>query len=136
MRRKAKGTKAERDLLDKLWMHGIAAVRVAGSGSTSHPSTDIIAGYKGKIAVIEVKTTSKDVVYIPQEEISSMEKLALIMGGDCWFAIRFSSDRGRFYLIRMNDARKLRSGSVAIDITLARSKGFSVENFAELLIKA
>ncbi len=136
MRRKAKGTKAERDLIDKLWMHGIAAIRVAGSGSTSHPSTDVIAGYKGKIAVIEVKTTSKDIVYIPQEEVSSMAKLALIMGGDCWFAIRFSSDRGKFYLVRMDDARKLKSGSIAIDIALARSKGFSVENFAKLLTMA
>ncbi len=136
MRKKAKGTKAERDLLDRLWAHGIAAVRVAGSGSTSHPSSDIIAGYKGRLAIIEVKTTSKEVVYIPQEEVNSMMRLASIMGGDCWLAVKFSSDRGKFYLVRMDDARKLKSGSVAVDIDLARSKGFSVKDFAEGLVMA
>ncbi len=136
MRRKAKGTKAERILLDKLWTYGVAAVRVAGSGSTSHPSSDILAGYKGKLAIIEVKTTSKDVVYIPQDEISSMTKLASIMGGDCWLAVKFSLDRGKFYLIKMEDARKLKSGSVAVDLDLARSKGISVKDFAEKIITA
>ncbi len=136
MRKKAKGTKAERDLLDTLWTYGVAAVRVAGSGSTSHPSSDIIASYKGKLAIIEVKTTSKEVVYVPQDEVSSMMKLALIMGGNCWLAIKFSSDRGKFYLVRINDARRLKSGSVAVDLDLARSKGFSVKNFAEGLIMA
>ncbi len=130
MRRKAKGTRAERDLLDKLWGQGIAAVRVAGSGSTSHPSSDVIAGYKGKIAVIEVKTTSKEIVYVSSEEVSSMKKLAEMLGGECWFAVKFSSDRGKFYLLKMDDVRELRSGSVAIDIETARSKGLSIEEFA------
>ncbi len=133
MRRKAKGTRAERDLLDKLWRQGIAAVRIAGSGSTSHPSSDVIAGYKGKIAVIEVKTTSKEAVYIPSEEVTSMRRLAELLGGECWFAVKFSSDRGKFYLLRMGDARELKSGSIAIDIETARSKGLSVEDFAQVI---
>jgi len=132
LRHKAKGTRAERDLLDKLWDQGIAAVRVAGSGSTSHPSTDLIAGYKGKITIIEVKTTSREVVYIPSEEVSSMRRLADLLGGECWFSVKFSSDRGKFYLLRMEDARKLKSG-MAIDLGIARSRGLSVEEFAEAI---
>lgn len=131
MRRKAKGLRAERDLLDKLWDQGLAAVRVAGSGSTSHPSTDLIAGYKGKIAIIEVKTTSRDVVYVPSEEVTSMRKLADLLGGECWLAVKFSSDRGKFYLLKMEDARKLKSGFIAIDLEIARSRGLSVEEFAQ-----
>ncbi len=133
MRRKAKGTRAERDLLDKLWKHGIAAVRIAGSGSTSHPSSDVIAGYKGRIAVIEVKTTSKDTVYIPSDEVTSMRRLAELLGGECWFAVKFSSDRGKFFLLKMDEARKLKSGSIAIDIETARSKGLSIEDFARVI---
>jgi len=133
LRRKAKGTRAERDLLDKLWKHGIAAVRIAGSGSTSHPSSDVIAGYKGRIAVIEVKTTSKDTVYIPSDEVTSMRRLAELLGGECWFAVKFSSDRGKFFLLKMDEARKLKSGSIAIDIETARSKGLSIEDFARVI---
>lgn len=133
MRRKAKGTRVERYLLDKLWDQGIAAVRVAGSGSTGHPSTDLIAGYRGKIAVIEVKSTSKEVVYIPSEEVTSMKRLADILGGECWFAVKFSSDRGKFYLLRMDDARELKSGSMVVDMETARSRGLSVEEFAEAI---
>ena len=136
MRKKAKGARAERDLLDKLWSYGLAAVRIAGSGSTSHPSSDIIAGYKGRLAVIEVKTTSKEAVYIPPDEVSSMRRLADRLGGKCWFAVKFSSDRGRFYLLRMEDVRALKSGFLAIDLDVARSKGLSVEEFAEEMIKA
>ncbi|MCD6348829.1 MAG: Holliday junction resolvase [Candidatus Korarchaeota archaeon] len=136
MRRKAKGTRAERALLDKLWQYGVAAVRVAGSGSTSHPSSDIIAGYRGRIAVIEVKTSSKETIYIPPEEVNSMRRLADRLGGECWFAAKFSSDRGKFYLVKMKDARELESGSVVIDIETARSKGLSIEDFANELIRA
>ncbi len=133
MRRKAKGARAERDLLDKLWRNGIAAVRVAGSGSSGHPASDVIAGYRGRIAVIEVKTTSKETVYIPSEEVVSMKRLADLLGGECWFAVKFSSDRGKFYILRMDDARELNSGSVAIDLSIARSKGLSIEEFARAI---
>ena len=43
-RRKSKGSKAERDLIHMFWAKGFGAMRAAGSGSTQHPSPDVIAG--------------------------------------------------------------------------------------------
>ena len=42
--RKSKGSKAERELISMFWKKGFAAMRAAGSGSTHHPSPDIVAG--------------------------------------------------------------------------------------------
>jgi Holliday junction resolvase - archaeal type len=42
--RKSKGSKAERDLIHLFWSKGFAAMRAAGSGSSQHPSPDILAG--------------------------------------------------------------------------------------------
>lgn len=134
MRRKKKGIRAERELLDKLWNYGIGAIRVAGSGSTGHPSADVIAGYKGKLVVIEVKTTSKESIYIRSDEIRSMRNLAEVLGAECWLAVKFSADRGKFYMIRVSDTRKTSSGSVIIDLSTARSKGLPVEIFAKYIL--
>ena len=46
--RKSKGSKAERDLMHLFWENGFAAMRAAGSGSTQHPSADVVAG-NGKL---------------------------------------------------------------------------------------
>ncbi|MCC6028884.1 MAG: Holliday junction resolvase [Candidatus Korarchaeum sp.] len=135
MKVKRKGTKAERDLLDKLWRLGIGAVRVAGSGVSTHPSTDIIAGFRGRIAVIEVKVSSKEIVYIPPEEVKSINSLASVIGAEPWVAVKFTSERrGNFYMLKIDDARELKSGYLAIDLDLARSKGVSVEEFAKRIM--
>ncbi len=130
-----KGIRAERDLLEKLWKLGIGAVRVAGSGVSTYPSTDIIAGFKGRVAVIEVKVSSKEVIYVPPEEVKSINLLAEVMGADPWLAIRFTSDRrGGFYMLRLDEARELRSGYLSVDFELVRTKGISIEEFARKLM--
>ncbi|RSN70076.1 Holliday junction resolvase [Candidatus Korarchaeum cryptofilum] len=135
MKVKRKGTKAERDLLDKFWRLGIGAVRVAGSGASAHPSTDIIAGFRGRIAVIEVKVSSKEAVYIPPEEVRSINSLASVIGAEPWVAVKFTSERrGNFYMLKIDDARELKSGYLTIDLDLARSKGISVEEFARRIM--
>lgn len=134
MKGRKKGLKAERDLLDKFWDLGIGAVRVAGSGVTSHPSADIVAGSKGRIAVIEVKVSSKEVVYVPPEEVRSVRLLAEALGGDPWLAVKFTSERRGFYMLKLDEARELKSGYLAIDLELARSRGISIEEFAQKLM--
>jgi len=130
-----KGIRAERDLLERFWSLGIGAVRVAGSGVSAHPSADIVAGFRGRIAIIEVKVSSKEAVYIPPEEIRSMRSLAEVMGADPWLAVKFTSERrGNFYMLRLEEARELKSGYRVVDIDLARAKGMSVEEFARGLM--
>lgn len=135
MKGRRKGLRAERDLLDKFWELGIGAIRVAGSGVSAHPSADIVAGYRGRIAVIEVKVSSRSVIYVPPEEVRSMSVLAETIGGDPWLAVKFTSERkGSFYMLRLDEARKLKSGYLAIDLELARSKGIPIEEFARNLM--
>ena len=60
-----KGSAEERDLVHKLWDRHFAAMRApASGGATKKPLPDVIAG-NGKIYLaIEVKTTTKDKIYI------------------------------------------------------------------------
>ena len=131
MRRKAKGIRAERELLDIFWSGGLATLRVAGSGSTGHPSTDLIAAVGGRIFVIEVKTTSKDYVYIRKEEVDSLNRLSSMMGAESWVAIKFSKERGKFFLVRLKDARITSAGAV-IDIEIAKNKGIEARTFTSI----
>ncbi len=41
---KSKGSRFERDLIAELWKAGLAAIRVAGSGVSTFPCPDIVAG--------------------------------------------------------------------------------------------
>ncbi len=121
MRRKAKGLRAERELLDIFWKGGLATLRVAGSGSSGHPSTDLIAARDGKVLVIEVKTSSKDYVYVRKEEVDSLEKLSSLMGAESWIAVKFSKERGKFFLVRLGDARMTNAGAI-VDLETAKNK--------------
>ncbi len=133
MRRKAKGIRAERELMDLFWRGGLATLRVAGSGSTSHPSTDLIAAVDGRIFVIEVKTTSKDYVYIRKEEVDSLQKLSAMMGAESWIAIKFSKERGKFFMVKLEDARITNAGAI-VDLETAKSKGIDARTFASIAI--
>jgi len=48
MNRYEKGANFERKLVSDLWAHGWAAMRAAGSGTTSYPVPDVIAAKTGK----------------------------------------------------------------------------------------
>ncbi len=131
MKRKAKGIRAERELMDLFWKGGLATLRVAGSGSTSHPSTDLVAAANGKIFVIEVKTTSKDYVYIRKEEVNSLNKLSAMMGAESWIAIKFSKERGKFFMVKLEDARITNAGAI-VDLETAKSRGIDARMFTSL----
>jgi len=65
----------EREILKRIWEYGFAALRIAGSGSTSFPATDIIARLGEDIYIIEVKRTVGEKVYIKEDQIEQLEIL-------------------------------------------------------------
>jgi Holliday junction resolvase len=95
---KAKGTNFERELIHVLWKSGFAAVRVAGSGSMSYPSPDIVAS-NGKITLaFEVKSRTKLPVYFPEQEIKDLIMFSNLFGAEPYIALKLHR-RGWKFLI-------------------------------------
>ncbi len=127
-----KGVRSERSLLDFLWKNGVAALRVAGSGSTGHPSSDIIAGYHGRIVVIEVKSTRKEAVYLDNTRVTSLRALAEKIGGEAWIAVKFLPRR-KFFFIRLEDLEPAGRGW-KISRGLVDRKGVDQSSFVHILL--
>ena len=85
------GTKKERDLVNYLNFNGFTAVRVTGSGGgTKNDRPDILAGNKGDIYVIELKSSSKDIVYLRKEQIKELYRFADGFGAVPVVAVKFT----------------------------------------------
>ncbi len=95
--RKARGASAERDLVHKFWERGWAAMRAAGSGSTTFPSPDIIAGKAGRRLVIEAKITVDTHKYLTSEEIRQLEYFADVFAAEAWVAVKFPRTKWMFF---------------------------------------
>jgi Holliday junction resolvase len=94
----AKGANFERKLVSDLWAHGWAAMRAAGSGTTSYPVPDVIAAKNGRTILVECKTTKKDRLSL-KTNMLELKKFADISGGDAYLAIRFYRKEQRFYAL-------------------------------------
>lgn len=103
MSRKRKGINAERELIHLFWENGWAAVRVAGSGSMPHPCADIIAGSNGRIIVIECKTSKKQGIYIPKENVRKLGEFSRILGKEAWVGVKFN--RFGWFFIRPDEMK-------------------------------
>jgi len=95
---KSKGTTAERELLHLLWEQGFAAMRAAGSGSTTHCCPDLIAGKAGRILAFECKSITDGIRYIPKKEIDQLQLFASIIGAEPYIAVRFNRKEWHFVL--------------------------------------
>jgi len=93
MSNKAKGSKAERELLDILTKNGWRAARVAGSGVNDNSPCDLIAAKLGKKGfVIEAKSSKKSAIYITKEQISDFVLFSQIIGLNPAIALRFNRE--------------------------------------------
>ena len=92
-----KGSAEERELVHKLWDRNFAAMRApASGGATKIPLPDVIAG-NGKIYLaIEVKTTTKDKIYIEEDQISSLCEFSKIFGAKPYIGVRFKYTKWLF----------------------------------------
>ena len=67
---KAKGSRAERELLGMFWENNFAGYRAAGSGSTPLPSPDLLVGNGKRYLAIECKSLKSKAKYLEEEQIS------------------------------------------------------------------
>ena len=83
-----KGSAEERDLVHKLWERNFAAMRApASGGATKNPLPDVVAGNGKLYLAIEVKTTTKDKVYIDAPQIEALCEFSKIFGAKAYIAL-------------------------------------------------
>lgn len=95
-----KGYIFERELKIKLEKEGWYVIR---SGGSKKP--DIIAAKNGKIIVIECKSSKDKKVYIEEEEVENLRKVAENFRADCVFAVKKTN--GGVHLINLNSIKKV-----------------------------
>jgi holliday junction resolvase Hjr len=123
---KSKGISAERELVHILQDRGYAAIRVAGSGSTKAPSTDILAGNGKRTLSIECKTLRTGYRYIPIKEIEEFLQFSHNFGAEAWIGARFM--RKPWVFIRVNDLAKT-DKNYGITPDIALKYGIALDNF-------
>lgn len=119
MSNKAKGSKAERELLDILTQNGWRAARVAGSGVNDNSPCDLFAAKIGKRGfVIEAKSSKKSNIYITKEQISDFVLFSQMIGLNPAIALRFNregwffmhpsqlKDTGKYFAVSLENAKK------------------------------
>jgi len=123
-RRKSKGSAAERELIARFWEVGWTAHRIAGSGSSQHPSPDLIAGSKGRVLAIEVKATNDEKKYFPRLEIDELNEYASKTGVEAWVAMKFF--RTPWLFLKTSDLEQTPS-SYVLTKELCEKKGCGFE---------
>jgi len=92
MSNKAKGSRAERELLDMFTDQTWRAARVAGSGVNENTFCDVIAGKGGKTYAIEAKSSKNPRIYITKQQISDFMQFCDVMGMIPVVAVRFNRE--------------------------------------------
>lgn len=96
---KSKGSRFERELIAELWKNGFAAVRVAGSGISTFPCPDIVAGDGKKFFAFEAKMRRSLPLYVSSEEIEKLQKFSKAFGAVCFVALKLPRKKWKFFLI-------------------------------------
>lgn len=120
------GSVEERDLVNKLWNSGFAAMRApASGGATKRPLPDVLAGNGKLYLAIEVKSTRQDHIYIDNEKITNLKKFSEIFGATPYIGAKFIRKPWRF--IKLDDLHVTRSNNYRVNTDLAFSKGLDFE---------
>ena len=124
------GYRYEWELTRKLRLNGLAAVRIAGSGK-SVDAPDIIAGYRGHVVSIQVKTTRGETLYISEEDMNSLIGFSKLLGSEPWFYVVY---RGRrLSLLVKPEVFERTNRGVKLTFEKAREEGISVSEFASVI---
>ncbi len=135
MNLKAKGSNAERELIHLFWKSGFAAMRAAGSGSTTLPSPDIMAGNTLRKFAIECKATKANKQYLDKQQIEELKHYCKIFGAEPWIAVRFDKtqknpDQG-WYFLTLEDLKETEGNNFVITSESARARGLLFEELVK-----
>ena len=129
-----KGSAEERDLVHKLWERGFAAMRApASGGATKNPLPDVVAGNGKLYLAIEVKTTTKDKVYIDEPQINALCEFSNIFGAKPYIGVRFKYTKWLF--LEPSNTPRTRNGNYKVEKDYALEKGFEIDEIAGIDIQ-
>ena len=128
MSSKAKGSRAERELLAIFWKNSYAGFRVAGSGSTPLPSPDLLVGNGKRYLAIECKSLKTKAKYLEPEQIQELVEFSKRFGAEPWIGLRFNN-LGWFF-IQPHILEKSKKGSLIASLDILKEKGL---NFNQLI---
>ena len=121
---KAKGTNAERELIHLFWGKDWAAIRVAGSGSSSYPSPDILASNAARILAIECKSSGELSRHLQKAQVEDLLKFAKMFGAEPWIGARFNDMKWAFFSIDdLNSSEK----GFSVSVKMVKEKGLTFE---------
>ena len=126
---KAKGSKAERELLQIFTDNNWRAVRVAGSGVNDNSPCDLLAAKMGRRGyVIEAKSSKKAIIYISKAQIEDFVLFSQMIGLHPVIAARFNYEGWLFIT-----PQELRDTGTAwaLDKAYAKTKGKKFSQFFE-----
>jgi Holliday junction resolvase len=90
-----KGFSVERHLARKLLSYGFGVIRGPASGRRGKylKYPDLVAIYKKKILVFEVKSISElKTIYVSKREVEKIKRFAKIADGEAYIAVKISRD--------------------------------------------
>lgn len=119
---KRSGAAAERELLHMFCDRGFSAIRVAGSGSSSELSCDLLVGNGNLMAAVECKSSKSKKKYITAEQIRDFKQFASNFGLAALIAIRFS--RNGWWFIHPDEMENT-GKNFAISLEEIKTKGKS-----------
>ena len=100
----------------------------ASGGATKNPLPDVVAG-NGKIYLaIEVKTTTKDKVYIEEAQISALCDFSKIFGAKPYIGVRFKYTKWLF--LEPENTPRTRNGNYKVEKDYALEKGLEIDEIA------
>ncbi len=99
---KAKGSNAERQLVEMFWEKGYAAIRVAGSGSSRFPCPDVLASNGQKTFAVEAKATKTNYQYFRKDQIEQLINFSQTFNSEPILAVKFSTKWYFFYLTNLS----------------------------------
>ena len=126
---KAKGSKAERELVKLFTEQGWRAVRVAGSGIGEDSPCDLIAAKTNRKGfTIEAKSSRKTTIYITKSQIEDFVLFSHLIGLKPAIAARFNRE-GWLFLSpeHLKDTGKY----FALSLGVAKEKGLRFSQFFE-----
>jgi Holliday junction resolvase len=120
-----KGYSEELDLVHKLWDEKFAAIRApASGGANKRPLPDVLAGNGKKYLAIEVKTTTKDKIYIDSPQIDGLQEFCNIFGAEPYLGAKFKFTKWLF--LAPDKMERTKSNNYKVE------KNFALENGLEL----
>ena len=123
---KAKGSRAERELLDMFWKTGSwAGYRSAGSGSTPLPSPDLLVGNGKRYLAIECKSLKTKAKYLKPEQIKELIEFSKRFGAEAWIGLRFNNLG--WYFVQPERLEKSKKGSLIASLEILKEQGLTFD---------